>query len=196
MSFLSFRRLLLCIFILSVMVVEPVIAQDVVPETESDKIASEKQVSSPPPAKTETKTQLAAVNDTASENQATKPAVPDAQPQPVAKETTASSDDRFQQALDQLKAQLDAQNKQIETLKAQYASEVDARQKEIDKQDKQISAQEKEISTQRQAIQSLQQDVDQAKTLAGQDISNSEKALRSRLETVEQSIKKIGRAHV
>jgi archaellum component FlaC len=107
-----------------------------------------------------------------------------------AKEPAASKDDSFQQALKQLQAQLDAQNKQIEALKAQYASEVTARQKEIDKQDKQINAQEREIAAQREAIQSLQQEVDQARTEAGQTISESEKALRSRLETVEQSIQK------
>ena len=107
-----------------------------------------------------------------------------------AKEPAASKDDSFQQALKQLQAQLDAQNKQIEALKAQYASEVTARQKEIDKQDKQINAQEREIAAQRDAIQSLQQEVDQARTQAGQDISESQKALRSRLETVEQSIQK------
>jgi len=102
---------------------------------------------------------------------------------------SASGGDSFQQALRQLQEQLDAQNKQIEALRAQYASEVESRQKEIDKQDKQISEQAKEIDTQRQAIQSLQQQVDQAKNLAGENISESEKALRSRLETVEQSIK-------
>ena len=107
-----------------------------------------------------------------------------------AKEPAASKDDSFQQALKKLQAQLDAQNKQIEALKAQYASEVTARQKEIDKQDKQINAQEREIAAQREAIQSLQQEVDQARTQAGQDISESQKALRSRLETVEQSIQK------
>jgi hypothetical protein len=108
----------------------------------------------------------------------------------VAKESAASKDDSFQQALKKLQEQLDAQNKQIEALKAQYASEVTARQKEIDKQDKQINAQERKIAAQREAIQSLQQEVDQVRTEAGQDISESEKALRSRLETVEQSIQK------
>lgn len=107
-----------------------------------------------------------------------------------AAKTATSSDDAFQQALQQLQTQLDEQNKQIEALKAQYASEVTARQREISKQDKQISTQQKEIGTQREAIQSLQQQLDKAGTLAGEEISESEKALRSRLETVEQSIQK------
>ena len=192
MSVLSIRSLLLVSIILCVivMVAGPVFAQDAPPDTAPDTTTPEKQEATPPPPKTETKTKPATANTTASEKQASQPAVSEAQTQPVGETATASSGDSFQQALDQLKAQLDAQNQQIEALKAQYASEVQARQKEIDKQDKQISAQEKEIGTQRQAIQSLQQEVDQAKTLAGQDISDSEKKLRSRLETVEQSIKK------
>jgi len=167
MSVLSIRNSLLVSLLLSAVVFGSgsILAQDVSPNAAADTSAPVKQETTPPPA------------------EAT------AQSQPTDEETTASSGDSFQQALDQLKAQLDAQNQQIEALKAQYASEVQARQKEIDKQDKQISAQEKEISTQREAIQSLQQEVDQAKTLAGQDISDYEKALRSRLETVEQSIK-------
>lgn len=126
------------------------------------------------------------------ENRETTPPVGEAgQDQAVeAKDPAASKDDSFQQAIEKLQKQLDAQNKQIEALKAQYASEVTARQKEIDNQDKQINEQKKEIAAQREAIQSLQQEVDQARIEAGQDISESEKALRSRLETVEQSIKK------
>jgi len=172
------------------MVAGPVFAQDVPPDTVPDTTVPEIVEPTPPPTKTETKTQPDSAKTAASKEQAAKPAVAKAQPQPVVKTTESSSGDSFQQALDQLKAQLDAQNTQIEALKAQYASEVTARQKEIDKQNIQITSQEKEISTQRQAIQSLQQEVDQAKTLAGQDISDSEKALRSRLETVEQSIAK------
>jgi len=111
------------------------------------------------------------------------------QAQAPGKETTVASGDIFQDALNRLQAQLDAQNKQIEALKAQYASEVQTRQKKIEKQDQQISAQEAEIVAQRQAIQSLQQQVDTATAAAGATITEAEKALRSRLETVEQSIK-------
>ncbi len=98
------------------------------------------------------------------------------------------TDDSLLRAIQQLQAQLAAQSKQIEQLQQQYTREVQARQKEIDKQDKQISAQAEQIDTQRQAISSLQQQVDQSKTLAGTGITEEEKALRSRLETLEQSI--------
>lgn len=110
----------------------------------------------------------------------------DAKPQ--AEISTSASDD-VQQLLKRMQAQLDAQNKQIQKLQSHYSTEVDARQKEFDKQNKQISEQAKQIVTQKEAIQSLQQQVDQTVAMAGQDISDSEKALRSRLETVETSIK-------
>ena len=144
---------------------EPVLAQDVPPDAAAGTSAPVKQETTPQPAEAKAPSQA------------------------TDEETTASSGDSFQDALNKLQAQLDAQNKQIEALKAQYASEVQARQEEIDKQGKQISAQEKEITTQKEAIQSLQQQVDVAKNEAGVDISDSEKALRSRLETVEESIK-------
>ena len=189
----SVRNSLLVSLILSVVLMgfEPVLAQDVPPDDAADnsvpvKTAPVKQETTPQPADTKAQAQPAAPK-----NQETtpQPAEAKAPSQPTAEETTASSADSFQDALDKLQAQLDAQNKQIEALKAQYASEVQARQKEIDKQGKQISAQEKEITTQKEAIQSLQQQVDVAKNEAGVDISDSEKALRSRLETVEESIK-------
>ena len=101
----------------------------------------------------------------------------------------AVGDDSLLQAIQQLQAQLAAQSKQIEQLQKQYASEVEARQKEIDKQGRLISEQSQQIDTQRQAIQLLQQQADQSKTLASEDVSEAEKELRSRLETVEQSIK-------
>jgi hypothetical protein len=107
----------------------------------------------------------------------------------TASDVPASSDNSLLQAIRQLQEQLATQSKQIEQLQAQYTSEVEARQKEIDKQGKQLSEQAKEISTQRQAIASLQQQVDQTKTVAGEDLDESEKELRSRLETLEQSIK-------
>ena len=104
-------------------------------------------------------------------------------------EAPASTDDSLLQAIQQLQAQLAAQSKQIEQLQAQYISEVEARQKEIEKQGKQLSTQAEQIDTQRQAIQALQQQVDQSKNLANEDVTESEKELRSRLETLEQSIK-------
>ncbi|MGA9574115.1 MAG: DcaP family trimeric outer membrane transporter [Lysobacterales bacterium] len=106
-----------------------------------------------------------------------------------AADESPSGDDSLLKAIQQLQAQLAVQSKQIEQLQKKYTSEVEARQKEIDKQDKQISAQAQQIDTQREAIQALQQQADQAKSLAGADVSESEKVLRSRLETLEQSIK-------
>ena len=115
---------------------------------------------------------------------------------PGAKAESASTDlpapagDSLLEAIKQLQDQLAAQSQQIEQLRAQYASEVEARQKEIEKQDKQIGAQAQQIETQRQAIQSLQQQVDQSGSLASEDVSENEEELRSRLETLEQSIKR------
>jgi hypothetical protein len=128
-----------------------------------------------------------ATTDTPAKSEA--PVVTDTPAKSETADTAASTDDSLQQALKQMQAQLDAQNKEIEKLKAQYASEVDSRQKEIEKQDRQISVQTKQIATQKEAIQSLQQQVDQSLVVPGEDASDSEKALRSRLETVEDSIK-------
>ena len=167
MSDKSVKKSLFVSFILGWVIIgfEPVLAQDVSPDAAAKTSAPVKQETTPQPAEANVRSQ------------------------PTGEEAPASSGDSFQDALNKLQAQLDAQNQQIEALKAQYASEVQARQKEIDKQDKQISAQEEEIVTQRQAIQSLQQQVDMAKNEAGVSISDAEKALRSRLETVEESIK-------
>ena len=196
MSTLFFRTLLLVSLVLMLVFgeSEPVFAQNVPTATPTESTAAEKQEATPtakeaaPPAKEPAPT--AKVTTPPAKVAAPPAKETNAKPKPVAEEKAVPAGDSFQQALKKLQAQLDAQNKEIETLKAQYASEVDSRQKEIDKQNKQLSSQEKEISTQRQAIQSLQQEVDTAKTQAGQDISDSEKALRSRLETVEGSIKK------
>lgn len=173
-SVVSYRNILLAGF--AVLVIAsgpaPALGQDSPPDADSASVenpgsaATDNQATTPPPEEIKEKQQT------------------------VAKDSAASKDDAFQQAIKKLQEQLDSQNKQIEALKAQYASEVTARQKEIDKQDKQINAQEREIAAQREAIQSLQQEVDQARADAGQTISDTEKALRSRLETVEQSIQK------
>jgi len=216
-STLFFRTVLLVSLVLMLVFggSEPVFAQDVPTDTPSESTVAEKQEATPPakeaspeakvttspaeettpPAKETTPpakvtTSPAKEAPTQAKEATLPPRETKPQPKPAAEATTDSGGDSFQKALAKLQAQLDAQNKEIETLKAQYASEVDSRQKEIDKQNKQISSQEKEIATQRQAIQSLQQEVDTAKTQAGQTISDSEKALRSRLETVEGSIKK------
>ena len=214
MSALFFRVVLLVSLVLVVVSggSESVFAQDVPTDTSTKSTAPEEQetaspaVKTTPPAKEMVKETTSPAKVTTPPANETTPPVKETTlpaeeitpppgetktpPQPAVEATTDSGGDSFQQALAKLQAQLDAQNKQIEALKAQYASEVDSRQKEIDKQGKQLSAQEKEIATQKEAIQSLQQEVDTAKTQAGQDISDSEKALRSRLETVESSIKK------
>lgn len=168
MGSLSVRKLLLVGFISFTMGISanPVFAQD----TQPDAVASEKQKNTPP-----------ALARTAG---ATTPTSDEAKTA-----TDASAGDDVQALLKKMQAQLDAQAKLIADLQAKHASEVDDRQKEIDKQDKQITEQTRKIDTQRHAIQSLQQQVDQSKELASTDISESEKALRSRLETVEESIK-------
>jgi len=180
MSALFIRKELLFIFILIAVVVGsgPILAQDATPARTADAAVSEKQNSAPvPPTKSDAQAKSEA------------PVATDTPAKPETADTAASTDDSLQQALKQMQAQLDAQNKEIEKLKAQYASEVDSRQKEIDKQDKQISAQTRQIANQKDAIQSLQQQVDQSLTAQGLSVSDSEKALRSRLETVEDSIK-------
>lgn len=186
MSALSIKKKLLPILILIVAVVgtELIQAQDVAPAKSADAATSEKQDRAPaPPAESEAQTKPEA------QVKSDAPATTDAPAKSETAESAESTGVSLQQALKQMQAQLDAQSKEIEKLKAQYASEVDSRQKEIEKQDKQISNQTKQIDTQRVAIQSLQQQIDQSKVAAGEDISDSEKALRSRLETVEQSIK-------
>ena len=120
--------------------------------------------------------------------QDTQPGAAAPTPDKASTAADASLGDDVQALLKKMQAQLDAQAKLIADLQSQHASEVNDRQKEINKQDKQISEQTKKIDTQRQAIQSLQQQLDSSKELASTDISESEKALRSRLETVEDSI--------
>lgn len=171
MSNLSFRILLLAILILALVCSEPILAQEESPESRQKTTA-----------------------DAAASDQPAKPPIPeeesDAKAEAKADGTPAkTSNDSLQQAIKQLQSQLAEQSKQIEKLQSQYTSEAESRQREIEKQGKQISAQTAQIDTQRQAIQSLQQQVDQASSLATKDISDSEKALRSRLETVEESIK-------
>ena len=195
MGIVSVRKILLVGFVLIAagFCANPIHAQDTKPDVVVAPVVSEKQKNTPPPSST-----------SAPENTSNTPPTPgtvDAQTQAKTADAAAPTPDNAKTAaaasagydvqalLKQMQAQLDAQSKQIEKLQAQHASEVDDRQKEIDKQDKQITEQTKKIDTQRQAIQSLQQQVDSSKELASTDISDSEKALRSRLETVEESIK-------
>jgi hypothetical protein len=107
----------------------------------------------------------------------------------VATDATTTDIDGLQQALKQLKTQLDAQNKQITQLQSQYESAVTSRQQEIDKQRKVIKGQTGQLDTQRQAIQALQQQVDKVSSVTHDSLTQDEKELRSRLETIEGSIK-------
>jgi hypothetical protein len=137
MSALFIRKELLFIFILIAVVVGsgPILAQDATPAKTADAAVSEKQNSAPvPPTKSDAQAKSEA------------PVATDPPAKSETADTAASTDDSLQQALKQMQAQLDAQNKEIDKLKAQYASEVDSRQKEIDKQDKQISAQTRQIA--------------------------------------------------
>ena len=193
MSIVSTRKILLVGFVLITagFCANPIHAQNTQTDAAADTAASEKQNNSPPtPSITEAQTQPKTADVTASASDEAKTA-DSAVPTPDKASTAAdaSAGDDVQALLKQMQAQLDAQAKQIADLQTQHASEVDERQKEIDAQSRKISGQAKQIDTQRQAIQSLQQQVDSSKELASTDISESEKALRSRLETVEDSIK-------
>jgi len=105
-----------------------------------------------------------------------------------AEEVADAATDSLSQAIAKLKAQLDAQTKQLERLQQQYTQEIASRQREKERQDELIQTQASQIDTQRQATQSLQQQVDQIATEAESDISETQKKLRSRLQTVEESI--------
>jgi hypothetical protein len=195
MGIVSIRKILFTGFVLTAagFCANSIHAQDTQPDTAVDTAASdlpkdtpspsntaapEKQTNTPPaPATAEVKTKPKAAVAVTPTGEKVKTAA------------DASAGDDVQALLKKMQAQLDAQAKQIEKLQAQHASEVDDRQTEIDKQDKQITEQTKKIDTQRQAIQSLQQQVDSSKELASTDLTESEKAMRSRLDTVEESIK-------
>lgn len=99
-----------------------------------------------------------------------------------------SPEDRLNEAIAALRTQLEAQSQQITALQAQYSSEVDARQKEIDGQQKLIKAQAEQMEDQRQAVQSLQQQVDTMASLTEESLTEAQAEVRSRLQTVEQSI--------
>jgi hypothetical protein len=184
MVIVSTRKILLVGFVLIAagFCANSIHAQDTQPDAAEAKTQA-KTVDADVPTGDKVKTTAAPTDDKTK----TAPAAPTGNKAKTAAD--ASGGDDVQQLLKKMQAQLDAQSKQIEKLQAQHASEVDDREKEIDKQDKQISEQTKKIDTQRQAIQSLQQQVDSSKELASTDISDSEKAMRSRLDTVEESIK-------
>jgi hypothetical protein len=108
---------------------------------------------------------------------------------PADSSAAESKTDDLGDAIAKLKTQLEAQSKQIEALQQRHAKVVASGQTEIEKQDQQIEDQAKQIDIQRQAMQSLQQQVDQLAVDAEKTLSEGQKQLRTRLETVEDSIK-------
>jgi hypothetical protein len=208
MGIVSTRKILLVVFVFIAagFCANSIYAQDAQPDAAVDTSASEKQTNTPSPSNTaapekQTKTPPAPSTAEAQTQPKTADAAAPASDEARTADVAASASDEarttadtssgndVQAVLKKMQAQLDAQAKLIADLQTQHASEVDDRQKEIDKQGKQLTEQTKKIDTQRQAIQSLQQQVDSSKELADTDISDSEKKLRSRLETVEDSIK-------
>ncbi len=208
MRIISTRKILLVGFVLIAagFCANSIHAQDTQPDTTVDASASEKQTNTPSPSNTaapekqintppapntaEGQAQAKTAPVVASAGNEAKTAKVAASAGTNAKTTAdTSSGDDVQAVLKKMQAQLDAQAKLIADLQTQHASEVDDREKEISKQDKQLTEQTKKIDTQREAIQSLQQEVDNAKLTANEDITDSQKKLRSRLETVEDSIK-------
>ncbi|TDJ48051.1 MAG: hypothetical protein E2O52_01785 [Gammaproteobacteria bacterium] len=97
---------------------------------------------------------------------------------------------KHQQAqLDAQKAQIAAQAALIATLQIGQASASKTRDQQIEQRDEQIASQTQQIDTQRQAMQSLQQQVDQMADAESSALTEQEKEMRSRLETLEGSIK-------
>ena len=107
----------------------------------------------------------------------------------AAEDATANATDSLAKAIADLKSQLEAQTRQLEALQVKYEAEVKSREQGLEKQRKLISEQETEISAQRQATKSLQQQVDQMSTAGDKKLTDDEKAMRTRMETVESSIK-------
>jgi hypothetical protein len=104
---------------------------------------------------------------------------------PAADSTTNS----LSQQLEALKRQLDTQSDEIKALKAQYTGELGSRKKAVEAQVKTDKTMAAQIDTQRQAIQSLQQQLDQTVATNQVVLSAAQKEMRSRLETLQGSIK-------
>lgn len=90
--------------------------------------------------------------------------------------------------IDDLKSALEQQNKKIEELEARQKKEEKSNKKQTEKQQQTISEQNKQIETQRKATQSLQTQLDQIAVAQEREMSDEDKELRSRLETLEGSI--------
>jgi hypothetical protein len=129
----------------------------------------------------------------AAEPKAQSEAQPKAEPAPQAtaekpQKATGSGDD-ISKTISDLKAALEQQKKQIDALEARQTDAGTVSKQQADRQQKIISDQTKLIETQRQATQSLQTQLDQMSAAEGQEMTAEEKELRSRLETLEGSIK-------
>ena len=101
----------------------------------------------------------------------------------------AASGDDISTTISELKSAIEQQKKQLIELEAWQKEEEKASQQQAERQKKIISDQTKQIDIQRKATQSLQTQLDQMSVAEGQQMTAQEKALRSRLETLEGSIK-------
>lgn len=114
---------------------------------------------------------------------------PDAPPAGETVKKKASSDDDISKTIDDLKTALEEQKKQIDKLEARQKEKEKVSKQQAERQEKTISDQNKQIEIQRKATQSLQTQIDQIAAADEQEISAKDKELRSRLETLEGSIK-------
>jgi len=175
---------LICILVLGIFSSETLRAQDAASESSSDSATEASEEAADGDVKTaEVDEKVAEEDETAAADP--EPTVSAAEPQT----------DSLSQAIAKLKAQLDeqtkqleAQNKQLEGLQQQYTAEIASRQREIERQDKLIKDQATQIDTQRQATQSLQQQVDTMASVEETAMTDAQKKMRSRLQTVEESI--------
>ena len=105
-----------------------------------------------------------------------------------AEESTQKSSD-LGAAIKAIQAQLKAQDQLIRQLQAQYQVEVVSHQTKVEEQEKLIVLQASEIETQKAAVKSLQQQVDQIASEKEMAMTDEQKQLRNRLQTMEESIK-------
>jgi len=90
--------------------------------------------------------------------------------------------EKQQQQLDEQLKQIEAQRKLLESMQSQQAEKIQE-QKAI------IAKQAEQIETQRQSMQSMQTQIDQIAQVKAQNLSEDDIEMRSRLETLESSIK-------
>ena len=100
----------------------------------------------------------------------------------VSKSDLLSMYEKQQKQLDEQLKQIEAQRQLLESMQSQQTGKIEA-QKEI------IAKQTEQIEAQRQSMQSMQTQIDQLSDAKAQDMSEEDIELRSRLETLESSIK-------